>query len=263
MKKMLLALAVMMLLLTSNYSFGWSRSGHNAVAAIAERNLTPKTKERVEKLLGNHSIVYYASWMDYYRNYPQYKATSSWHTAPVNKDLYYTDELFKEPGNAIYGLEYAIKNLKHYKDLSDSTVAVNLYYIIHIVGDMHCPVHVKYQGINTKYTVLMGDKEINYHTIWDGNVMDDNHLWSYTEAADQLDRCTPQQKAAIMKGTPRDWFHQTAVDCIKIYGMVEPKGTQILTKERVFMNDAQALAESQIQKAGYRLAKVLNDLFGK
>jgi hypothetical protein len=93
--------------------------------------------------------------------------------------------------------------------------------------------------------------------------MDDNHLWSYTEAADQLDRCTPQQKAAIMKGTPRDWFHQTAVDCIKIYGMVEPKGTQILTKERVFMNDAQALAESQIQKAGYRLAKVLNDLFGK
>lgn len=255
-------LLTIILLSIAYQSLAWNRTGHNAVAAIAERNLTPKAKERIEKYLGNKSIVYYASWMDYYRHYPEYKATSSWHTAPVNKDLYYTDDLFKEPGNAIYGLEYAMTNLKNYKKLSDSTVAVNLYYIIHITGDMHCPVHVKYTGVS-KYKVLMGDKETDYHTVWDGVVLDGNHQWSYTEWADQLDRCTPQQKAAIMKGTPRDWFHETAVDCQGIYGMVEPKGTQISGKtDRVFMNNAQALADSQIMKAGYRLAKILNDLFG-
>lgn len=257
-------LLLLLILLSQSYlSFAWNRTGHNAVAAIAERNLTPKAKERIEKYLGNRSIVYYASWMDYYRHYPQYKATSSWHTAPVNQDLYYSDELFKEPGNAIYGMEYAMKNLKNYKQQSDSTVAVNLYYLIHITGDMHCPVHVKYADIKNKFKVLMGDKEVDYHTVWDGVVLDGNHLWSYTEWADQLDRCSAQQKAAIMKGTPRDWFHETAVDCKKIYDMVEPKGTQISAKnDRVFMNNTQELADSQILKAGYRLAKVLNDLFG-
>lgn len=261
MKKLFLVPVLMALVFSSYQSFGWGRSGHNAVAAIAERNLSPKAKERVEKLLGNHSIVYYASWMDHYRNYPQYKETDRWHGAPVNKDLYYTDDLYQKPGNAITGLEYAINNLKRYKELTDSAVAVNLYYIIHITGDMHCPVHVKYPDM-PKYMVLLGEKEVNYHKVWDGTVLDDNHLWSYTEYANQLDRCTPEQKAAIMKGTPREWFHQTAVDCQKIYSMVEPKGTQIYTKERVFMNDAVALADSQIQKAGYRLAKILNDLFG-
>ncbi len=41
--------------------------------------------------LGNHSIVYYASWMDYYRDTPPYKHTTVWHMARVDKNLYYTD----------------------------------------------------------------------------------------------------------------------------------------------------------------------------
>ena len=240
-------------------SFCWNRTGHDAVAAIAERYLTPVAKERIEKYLGGHSIVYYASWMDYYRHYPEYAHTNYWHTAPVNSDNQYTDNLFMEPGNAIYGLEYAINNLKNYKNQPDSLVTVNLYYVIHIVGDMHCPVHVKYPDLNN-YKVLMNGEGISYHTVWDGVVLDNNHQWSYTEWADQLDRFSADEKVEIMSGTPRDWFHETAVASRVIYDMA-PAGTEIIQKDHRFLNNASVLADSQICKAGYRLAKVLNELF--
>ena len=52
------------------WSFG--RVGHDAVAYIAECNLTPTAKATVEKYLDGKSIVYYASWMDNIRLTPEY-----------------------------------------------------------------------------------------------------------------------------------------------------------------------------------------------
>jgi len=99
--------------------------------------------------------------MDEYRQTPEYAFTNDWHTAPVDADLRYGDELLKPgKGNAVYGLELAIRNLRDYRSLTDSAVAVNLKYVIHLVGDMHCPAHIKYTTHNTKYDVLFEDK---YH----------------------------------------------------------------------------------------------------
>ena len=61
---------------------------HDAIAYIAECNLTPKAKKTIEKILG-HSIVYYATWMDEWRAEPGYEHTSAWHTASVDKNLVY------------------------------------------------------------------------------------------------------------------------------------------------------------------------------
>ena len=78
--------------------------------------------------------------MDEYRKTPEYAFTDGWHTAPVDARLHYSDELLNpKRGNAIYGLESAIRILENYREQSDSTVAVNLKYVIHLVGDMHCP----------------------------------------------------------------------------------------------------------------------------
>ena len=141
MKKLLLLLLFAGLLNTGSV-FGWGREGHETIAKIAERNLTKKAKKRIEKYLGGHSIVYFAKWMDEYRHTPEYKFTNNWHTVPVNAGLRYEDSMLATGGNAIYGLEQAIENLKNYRSLTDSAVEVNLKYIIHLVGDMHCPAHI-------------------------------------------------------------------------------------------------------------------------
>ena len=54
------------------------------------------------------------------------------------------------------------------------------------------------------------------------------------------------------------WFHQTAVECRDIYALAPP-GCEL---GRDFINAASPRVERQILRAGYRLAKVLNDLFG-
>ena len=61
--------------------------------------------------------------------------------AAVDENLFYTDAVRNPKGDAVSELEKAIDKLKNYKQLDDSTVAVNLKYIIHLTGDMHCPAH--------------------------------------------------------------------------------------------------------------------------
>ena len=110
--KKLLILLLCSALFYSDPVFGWGREGHETIAKIAERNLTKRAKKRIEKYLGGHSIVYYAKWMDEYRKTPEYAFTDGWHTAPVDARLHYSDELLNpKRGNAIYGLESAIRIL--------------------------------------------------------------------------------------------------------------------------------------------------------
>ena len=261
MKKLLLLLLFAGLLNTGSV-FGWGREGHETIAKIAERNLTKKAKKRIEKYLGGHSIVYFAKWMDEYRHTPEYKFTNNWHTVPVNAELRYEDSMLATGGNAIYGLEQAIENLKNYRSLTDSAVEVNLKYIIHLVGDMHCPAHIKYTTHNMKYDVLFEDKyhkphKFYVHSVWDNEIITTARIWSVSEWADELDRVSKAERQAIASGTPRDWLHDAAVCCEVQFEWAKPD-------ERLgqdFLNKALPLVESQIQKAGYRLARILNDLF--
>lgn len=256
MKKILILWAVMLIGISQTAN-GWGRVGHDAVAYIAECNLTKKAKKNIEKYL-DHSIVYYASWMDDYRATPDYKHTTIWHTAAVDENFRYTDAVKRPGGDAVCELENAIAMLRDYKNLDDSTVAVNLKYVIHLVGDMHCPVHVKYPDLNMSFKIKISGKEYGYHNVWDSQIIEMTHRWYYMEWQHQLDRCSKEEKKKLSDGTPRDWFHQTAVDCRVIYDWASPDSEQ----GRDFLNMAHPLAERQILKAGYRLARVLNELFG-
>ena len=71
MKKSFLLLTAMLLCYCGT-AFGWCKSGHDAIAYIAECNLTPKARKNIEKFLGGRSIVYYASWMALSRQTPAY-----------------------------------------------------------------------------------------------------------------------------------------------------------------------------------------------
>ena len=210
--KKLLILLLCSALFHSGPVFGWGREGHETIAKIAERNLTKRAKKRIEKYLGGHSIVYYAKWMDEYRKTPEYAFTDGWHTAPVDARLHYSDELLNpKRGNAIYGLESAIRILENYREQSDSTVAVNLKYVIHLVGDMHCPAHIKYATHDMKYDVLFEDKyrkahKFYVHSVWDNEIITVSRIWSVSEWADELDRLPKSDKQAIAAGTPRDWL---------------------------------------------------------
>ena len=240
-------------------SQAWDRTRHDAIAYIAECNLTPRAKRNIARYL-DHSIVYYASWMDKYRDTPEFRNVE--HVSYVDADMQLVDTLRKGKTNCVVELMRAVDRLKDYRNMSDSLVRLNLMYVIHIVGDMHCPAHIKYATHDMKYDVLFEDKyrkahKFYVHSVWDNEIITVSRIWSVSEWADELDRLPKSDKQAIAAGTPRDWLHDAAVCCEVQFEWAKPDAR--LGQD--FLNKALPLVESQIRKAGYRLARLLNGLF--
>ena len=249
------------LLLHSVEMGAWGRIGHDAICHIAERNLTPKARKTIDGYLGNTSIVYWSSWMDEVRDWPEYRHTTKWHSA-------YVDESgepcmgtnFKEGeyrGDAELELTRLIERMEDWKEMDDSTVAVGIKMMIHLVADMHCPGHVKYPGVKG-FKVIYGGNEVTYHYVWDDAVLERVHKWGFMEYGHILGSLSRREVRSICSGTPVDWERENARDCRVVYDWARPG--DVLGKE--FNLKAKVLADRQIQKAGYRLAAVLNAIFG-
>lgn len=128
---------------------------------------------------------------------------------------------------------------------------------------MHCPAHIKYTTHDMKYDVLFEDKyhkphKFPIHSVWDNEIITTTRIWSVSEWADELDRLPKAERQAVAAGTPRDWLHDNAVVCEAQFEWAKPG--QRLGQD--FLNEALPLIERQIRNAGYRLARVLNELFG-
>src|ERR1700761_6737475 len=70
----------LLLLLVVNPAFAWAPEGHQIVAAIAARELTPNARAQVSALLGGRAdalMILDSSWADEIRQ--QRPETSSWH----------------------------------------------------------------------------------------------------------------------------------------------------------------------------------------
>lgn len=265
----IISLAVLTTLLTVTNGFAWSRMGHAAVAYIAERNLTPKAKANVEACIGGNSIVYYASWLDYYRKY--FKAWDK----RAHVCTYYIDDM-QPYGKAVANLNESISKLRNYRNLSDSARLFHIYCLIHTVGDFHCPGHVSLMSrdgdkskslYSSHVQINYKGKPLSYHKFWDGVLVKDLHPdWGYMEFGEELDRMTQAEKDALTAGTVEEWLHEIAVRsrCIFDGFPPSPKGTplsELPVMERDRLYDFGELAQEQIVRGGLRLAKVLNELF--
>ena len=243
-------------------SFGWGREGHEAIAKIADANLKPSAKKKIEKYLGGRSIVYYAKWMDDYRTTKEYGFTTTWHVATVGEDLKYIHT--PEAGDAVYGINSAVGILKDYREHPDSTVNVNIKYLLHLVGDMHCPAHIYYKGRNQNYYVDFGGgyvqprRRMKIHTVWDYGAIQATRIWGLADWVWELDRLPKKEVKAITAGTPQDWLEDNAQRCLLQF---ELSSTPEENLAQEFVNEAMPLIETQILYAGYRLAALLNSLF--
>lgn len=204
MKKVLL-LAAALLMLQVDTASAWGRTGHDAIAYIAECHLTPRARRVIERYLG-HSIVYDASWMDDWRSEPQYAWGRTIHSASVDDQFEYMPD---KRGDVVSGLERSIETLADYRTQDDSTVVACLRCIIHFMGDLHCPGHVRYGGGKLKsYPVYFNGRKYNYHTVWDDVILESCHRWSYLEYGHQLDaargvRFAPSAAARCATGSAR------------------------------------------------------------
>lgn len=268
MKRFVISLVCILMLLDPQQAYAWGAKGHDVVAAIAEQHLTPKAKRKISRLLDGRSIVYYSSWMDNIQNSPYwengYNQTKTWHYANVDKGFTYDNMQKNDKGDVVSGLEFLTREMKdNYADLTDSMRVDYLKMIIHLVGDLHCPMHAgRLSDLGGNRTKVMWFRdETNLHSVWDSKMIDSARKWSYSEWCDQLDRADRKYRKSIMSGTFEEWFTETVEGAASIYEYVENSGEIVPVLSYQFVYDFSPLLEEQLLNAGYRLAYVLNTIF--
>ncbi len=249
---------LLLLSLTAETSLAWGPKGHDIVAYIAECNVNKRVKAKVEAALGGHSFTYYSSWMDNIRNIPEYRHTATWHYANVDEGYTY-ETMPKNPnGDVLTAVTLTVEKLKSH-DLTPEEENIYLRYLIHLVGDLHCPMHAGHLsdlGGNTIKVKWFG-REVKLHALWDDLMLDNVRKWSYTEWQREIDRCTPKEREQIASGEPLDWLNETLEVCKKIYEDA-PAGSELSWD---YQNENFPVLEAQLRKAGYRLARLLTEIY--
>ena len=158
-------------------------------------------------------------------------------------------------------IEKAIERLGDgkYRNLDDSTVLLLIKHLVHFLPDMHCPAHVIYNYRPSNYWVEINGRKELFHSVWDNMPSYGPHAWSVSEWGRYLGHCTKEERAEMVEGTPREWVADNARNCIVAYDIVRPD-ENVSDPDRYRGN---LLAEQQLQKGGFRLAHVLNSIFGR
>lgn len=246
----------------------WGKLGHATIAEIAERHLTPKAKANIDKYTGGQPLATFASWMDIVRNDEPFKQELDGYHASICtadcKSPIYVRKFHRNCRDAVSGIEFYAECLKDFKEMPDSMVFVYIKAMVHMVGDFHCPAHVRYTDeVNQlKYNVIFFGDEVRFHNVWDSGVLNRGSglkYPQYSEYADRLDTWNKRQIKKATEGWAQEWFEDAARDIRPIIRTV-PKMSEL---GQEFVDKHIELGELQIRKGGYQLAKLLNSIFGE
>ncbi|MFO8233061.1 MAG: S1/P1 nuclease [Longimonas sp.] len=234
----------------------WGRVGHAITGAVAQQHLTDTARAEVERILGDMSMVEATTWMDRVRSTEEYAHTADWHWVTVPSDTTY-DETTKNPnGDIIAEVERMIAAL-HEGDLSPEAEREYLMMVIHMIGDIHQPLHVGTgtdRGGNDATVTWMGEPS-NLHRVWDTDMIvswhDDYAVW-----ADAINHPTDAQVADWQRATVRRWAEESVDYREAVYDV--PADSSI---GWTYRNERLPIVEKRLLKAGVRIAGVLNAIY--
>lgn len=257
--------------------FAWNALGHMVVTEIAYERLTPVAKQKVDKLVEFFAkeypkmptLLHMAVWPDAVRS-QRIDTFTRWHyiDVPFSADSTPLADTISTD-NAEWALN-TIKNVVRNDHANDYERARFLAFTIHIVGDLHQPLHTVTRitsahpegdrGGNLFY-VQSKRSRVNIHKIWDEGV------------GSLLENASEDEAKALAKilteRYPESQFNGRAnimdTNVWKNEGMnnattyvYNTKEDELLSTE--YVNAGRNVAEEQLALAGYRLANLLNTL---
>ena len=240
----------------------WGPEGHRIVALIAEDHLSSKARQEIKKLLKGTPIDSVAKWADDIRGLrPE---TYNWHFVdiPINKRTYKPTRDCKCTRRGDCVIE-AIEQLKVI--LADTTEkaaqrAEALKFIVHFVGDLHQPLHCadnNDRGGNDVKVQFFGESS-NLHKVWDSGIIEKTGVKDSAYAAKLNAALASENLNKLESGTVVNWAlesHKAAV----VYAYGKKPGNNML--DSTYFNQARPIVDTQLMKAGVRLARVINEAF--
>src|SRR5690606_36650538 len=265
MKTILKLILICLLVLQHQFANAWGMTGHRVIAEIAENHLNEKSKKNIQIIIGNQKLAFWSNWAEFFKSDPDpaLNRTGSSHFLNTNGDLSFeafVQEIQASPDFNLYKSYNRIKEEAKQAGLSQKQQEQNLYFSIHLLADAHQPMHVSRAedlGGNKIEVDFFGHKT-NLHRDWDSDLVD-NEKYSYTEYARVLDIHSPAYYKQFTESSFEQWLYESHQMANTIYDDVAKNAN--LRYEYIYQNKYRM--EECLLKAGLRLAKELNEIYGR
>ncbi len=238
-------------------SYGWGIIGHRAIGAIAEEYLSRKASKNIARVLKGENMAIASTWMDEVRADSNYDHMETWHWVTIPEGMSYDQTEKSETGDALEAIERMVKKLKQ-GNLTAKEEAEALKVLIHLVGDIHQPLHVgtgeDMGGNQVKIKWFWSNS--NLHRVWDSEMINDKQ-YSYTELAAAVNYTNKIHVTAWQEATVREWTKEAMTLRAQVYDIPEDEN---LRYEYLYNN--WDTVKQQLLKAGVRLAGLLNEIYG-
>ena len=182
--------------LAPSSALAWGYEGHEVIAAIARAYMTPAVRAKVDAMLAAddtrlnpHDMVNEATWADSYRR--DHRETASWHFVDLEidrPDMKVACFGYPSPGPLASrgpAQDCLVNKIEEFtKELADPVTEATerlfaLKYVLHLVGDLHQPLHASDNhdhGGNCVLLALGGPQTQNLHSYWDTGLIREDGL---------------------------------------------------------------------------------------
>jgi hypothetical protein len=255
--------AILLVLLVTNQAKAWGKEGNIIVAQIAEYGLTAKTKAELKKLGFNRIGT------DEVANYADKVRCDPWHFVdiPFNEVKTFTDaERFidEHRPNVCTQIYYFSRILKNPSaNLKDKQEAVK--FLVNFVGDIHQPLNccTRADRGGSTLKIRYNGKAGNLHYIWDTNL-----VLEATRGAplNNVSRIWYEDNNQLeVEDNPVRWAYESYLIAVAVAykqdgSLLPTDGTVDLNQS--YIDTGAKCVKIRIQKAGLRLANLLNRILG-
>lgn len=230
--------------LFSTKVFAWGNDGHSIIGYIAEKNLTPAAQAMLQDIIGMEPMALTSTWADLVREDARFKKFTAYHFYQIPENVTTANLIADKDAHTVVlqGPD---------KVLSDATSRpekiIWLRYLIHVIGDVHQPLHVG-NGLDMGANLClvrwqrpggMREEQTNLHSFWDTklpfligeeykakhpNKAKTNSYFAYTEIADLIlkEYASEITMVSASKASPKDWYEDAHVLHSKVYPDVKP-----------------------------------------
>ena len=254
-------------------AWAWGDNGHIAVAKVADAMLSSQARKKIDELLSHKPI--YARSVCMFADTFKHKAAGGTRSPGISSISRTTSPGTTRPGTARGRIASSPRSSSNPKSsrMSSSPRRSGSWpckLLIHFVGDIHQPLHCAdrfddHGGNAVSVRFLEGVGISNLHAVWDSDILDENmQELDPEEYADQIrPKITPASRTKWEAATdPVIWANE-GHDLAKkfVYEGVPIPGGPPFRLNTAYVDRAKPVVETQIQKAGVRLAKLLNNVF--
>ena len=187
------------------------------------------------------------------RSNPKFKKYAPWHYVNMPLDENYHESNKNPKGDIIQAINKCIEVLKE-KNSTQEMKSFHLKYLVHLIGDIHQPLHVgrfEDRGGNDIKLNFLGNNS-NLHSVWDTRIIE-YFTVDYKSLANEL----MGKKKVQVSLNPIDWTNESKQEVKKIYSKIIGVDTISLD----YVNKNFPLIKNQLHKAGLTLANILNNIF--